>query len=132
KDDCQVVGYIQQAGCGIVAEAIGAGMAASHLLPQREGGSEATGYPPAYSSRVQSAGFAITSDLASVVGSPITSHLATVLWWLSGLASSFTSRVAITNDLPNVFCWVSQMASSRISSFISNVSEVRLIVAKVR
>jgi predicted CoA-binding protein len=48
----------------------GAGVAASHLLPQRKGGSEAAGNPPAYSLRVQSAGYAITSDLASVVGSP--------------------------------------------------------------
>jgi glucokinase len=52
------------------AEPSGAGVSASHLLPQREGGSEAAGYPPAYSSRVQTADFAITSDLASVVGSP--------------------------------------------------------------
>ena len=52
------------------AEPSGAGVAASHLLPQREGGSEAAGNPPAYSSRVQSAGYAITSDLANVVGSP--------------------------------------------------------------
>ena len=43
---------------------------ASHLLPQRKGGSEAAGRPPAYSSRVQTAGCAITSDLVSVVCSP--------------------------------------------------------------
>jgi hypothetical protein len=52
------------------AKATGAGITASHLLPQREGGSEAAGYSPAYSSRVQTAGCAITSDLASVVCSP--------------------------------------------------------------
>gem|GEM_PF-3857191 len=62
--------------------------------------------------------FDITSDLAGVFWQPITSHLATVFWWLSGLASSFISRMAITNDLPSVFCWVSQMASSRISCYI--------------
>jgi hypothetical protein len=54
---------------------------ASHLLPQREGGSEAAGYPPAYSSRVQTAGCAITSDLVSVVCSP------------SRMASSYISNV---------------------------------------
>ncbi|MGO8755454.1 MAG: CoA-binding protein [Gallionellaceae bacterium] len=52
------------------AQPSGAGVAASHLLPQRKDGSEAAGNPPAYSLRVQSAGYAITSDLASVVGSP--------------------------------------------------------------
>jgi BirA family biotin operon repressor/biotin-[acetyl-CoA-carboxylase] ligase len=36
------------------AEHSGAGATASHPLPQREGGSEAAGHPPAYSSRVQS------------------------------------------------------------------------------
>jgi hypothetical protein len=64
------------------AKVIDTGMAALHLLPQREGGSEAAGYPPAYSSRVQTAGFAITSDLASVVCSP------------SRMASSFISNVS--------------------------------------
>lgn len=59
----------------------GAGVAASHLLPQREGGSEAAGNPLAYSSRVQSAGFAITSDWAVVSGQP------------SQMASSSTSNV---------------------------------------
>ena len=39
------------------AEPTGAGVAASHLLPQRKGGSEAAGHPPAYSLRVQSADF---------------------------------------------------------------------------
>jgi hypothetical protein len=38
--------------------------------------------------------FDITSDLAGVFWQPITSHLATVFWWLSGLASSFISRMA--------------------------------------
>jgi hypothetical protein len=32
-------------------------------------------------------------------------------WRPSGMARSFISRMAITNDLPSVFCWVSQMAS---------------------
>ena len=36
------------------AEHSGAGATASHPLPQRKGGSEAAGHPPAYSSRVQS------------------------------------------------------------------------------
>ena len=36
------------------AEHSGAGATASHPLPQREGGSEAAGHPPAYSSLVQS------------------------------------------------------------------------------
>lgn len=40
------------------ATAVGAGITALHLLPQREGGSEAAGYPPAYFSRVQTAGYA--------------------------------------------------------------------------
>ncbi|MDP2694667.1 MAG: class II fumarate hydratase [Gallionella sp.] len=39
------------------AEPSGAGVAASHLLPQRKGGSKAAGHPPAYSLRVQTAGF---------------------------------------------------------------------------
>ena len=40
------------------ANATGAGITAMRLLPQREGGSEAAGYPPAYSLRVQTAGCA--------------------------------------------------------------------------
>lgn len=40
------------------AQASGAGIPSPRLLPQREGGSEAAGNPPAYSSRVQSAGYA--------------------------------------------------------------------------
>ena len=81
------------------ANATGAGMTASHLLmellanPLSQQAGKWLVIP-------QSAGFAITSDLASVVGSP--------------------SRMAITNDLPSVFCWVSQMASSFISRFTSN------------
>ncbi len=63
-------------------EASGAGMPSHRLLPQRKGGSEAAGHPPAYSSRVQSAGCAITSDLASVVCSP------------SRMASGFSSNVS--------------------------------------
>gem|GEM_PF-4544611 len=59
----------------------------------------------------------ITSDLPAC--GLITNHLATVVRLLSGMASSFTSRMAITNDLTSVFCWVSQMASSRFSSIIS-------------
>ena len=51
----------------------------------------------------QSAGYAITSDLASVVCS--------------------LSRMAITNHLLR-FMQLSEMASSLISSSISNVSEV--------
>src|SRR5665811_2289418 len=47
-------------------------------------------------------GMAITNDLPSVVCWVITSHFATVLWWLSGLASFF----------------ISQMASSFISYFL--------------
>ena len=93
------------------AKPSGAGVAASHLLPQREGGSEAAGNPPAYSSRVQSTGFGITSDLASVVGSP--------------------SRMAITNDLAVVPGQTSQMASSFSSSSTSNVSEVRPLIDDV-
>ncbi len=64
------------------ANATGAGMTALHLLPQREGGSEAAGHPPAYSLRVQSAGYAITSDLARVVCAP------------SRMASCFISNVS--------------------------------------
>jgi hypothetical protein len=45
---------------------------------------------------------AITSDLPACW--LITNHLATVLWLLSGMASCFTSRLAITNDLLSVFC----------------------------
>ena len=40
------------------AESVSAGGAASQLLPLREGGGEAAGHPPAYSLRVQAAGFA--------------------------------------------------------------------------
>ncbi len=64
------------------AEPSGAGVPASHLLPLRKGGSKAAGHPPAYSLRVQSAGYAVTSDLASVVCSP------------SRMASCFISNVS--------------------------------------
>src|SRR5450759_1660918 len=57
--------------------------------------------------------------LCKAVCRPITNHLATVFWLLSGMASCFISGMAITNDLPSVFCWVSQMARCHISSFIS-------------
>gem|GEM_PF-5157297 len=66
----------------------------------------------------------------------ITSRLATVFWWHSGMASGFISSpnqsfslfcqdnfaggrpAAITNDLPSIFCRVSQMASRPISHFL--------------
>jgi sugar (pentulose or hexulose) kinase len=57
---------IQLAGCGIVTEASGAGMPSHRFLPLREGGSEAAGHPPAYSSRVQSTGCASNVSEADV------------------------------------------------------------------
>ena len=49
------------------ANASGAGVPPPRLLPQREGGSEAAGNPPAYSSRVQTAGCA--SNVSEADGS---------------------------------------------------------------
>ena len=62
---------------------------------------------------------AITNDLLSVVCWVITSHFATVSWWLGGLASCFTSQMAITNHLATVFWLLSGVASCFTNSFIS-------------
>ena len=96
------------------AKPSGAGVAASHLLPQREGGSEAAGNPPAYSSREQSAGFAITSDSASVVGSP------------SQMASSFTS--SSTSNVPEVRPLIDEVLGEQAYPDLESLPELPDIV----
>ena len=63
------------------AKATGAGMTASHLLPQRKGGSEAAGNPPAYFSRVQTAGYASNVPARGrPIGSPLLRSDPFALW----------------------------------------------------
>ena len=73
----------------------------------------------------QTAGYAITSDLASVNQRLMSPCFGDLAEWLCKAVCS-PSRMAITNDLAVVVGQPSQMASCFTSSYISNVSEVRL------
>ncbi len=85
KDAGQVAGY-------------GAGTSSPRLLQQREGGSEAAGHPPAYSSRVQSAGCA--SNVSEADKNEAAAHLSGHLRELSPAADpasrTYAARVALS------------------------------------
>jgi len=110
------------------AQASGGGMPSPRLLPRREGGSEAAGHTPAYSSRVQSAGFARNVSEADGRNDWLRSGILPV-----GQAGELPDLFAGSPDIQQI--WVSNVAGEEVAHHIRNIAvgqpvQPRFIVAQ--